>query len=71
LRGICTVGPSGLGVYRTASFCDMGNCVEVAPLPNGDVNLRDSKDRSLPPHRFSSKEWSDFVRGIKAGEFDF
>jgi hypothetical protein len=57
--------------YRTSSFCGDSSCVEVAPLPEGDVFVRDSKDRMAPPHRFTAQEWSDFVRGVKAGEFDF
>lgn len=57
--------------YRTSSFCGPSSCVEVAPLSNGDVYIRDSKDRTAPPHRFNAQEWSDFVRGVKAGEFDF
>jgi hypothetical protein len=44
--------------------------VEIASLPNGDVYIRDSKDRAAPPQRFTSQEWSDFVLGVKAGEFD-
>jgi uncharacterized protein DUF397 len=59
------------GPYRTSSFCGGGNCVEIAPLANGDVTMRDSKDTSLPSHRFTAQEWLDFVRGVKAGEFDF
>jgi hypothetical protein len=57
--------------YRTSSFCGGGNCVEVAPLTNGDVAVRDSKDASRPAHRFTAQEWFDFVQGVKAGEFDF
>lgn len=58
-------------VFRRSSFCGAGNCVEVAVLPSGDVDLRDSKSPELPPYRFSAAEWSDFVLGVKAGEFDF
>jgi hypothetical protein len=57
--------------YRTSSFCGSASCVEVALLPSGDVHLRDSKNRTAPPHRFTAQEWSDFVLGVKAGEFDF
>jgi hypothetical protein len=58
-------------VYHTSSFCGASSCVEVASLPNGDVYLRDSKNRDAGPHRFDAQEWHDFVRGVKAGEFDF
>ena len=56
--------------FRTSSFCGAGGCVEVAPLPDGGVALRDSKDVSLPPHVFTPTEWDAFVQGVKAGEFD-
>lgn len=56
--------------YRISSFCASGGCVEVAPLPDGGVALRDSKDVSLPPHIFTPGEWDAFLRGVKAGEFD-
>jgi hypothetical protein len=44
-------------------------CVEVAFLV-GAVALRDSKDRSLPPHRYPAEEWRAFLAGVRAGEFD-
>jgi hypothetical protein len=45
-------------------------CVEVAFLPDGGVAVRDTKDRSLPPHRYTAAEWDAFVSGVRAGEFD-
>jgi hypothetical protein len=56
--------------YRTASCCASGACVEVAALTGGRVAVRDSKDRSKPPHVFTQDEWDAFVAGVKAGEFD-
>lgn len=56
--------------FRTSSFCNLNGCVEVAPLPDGGVALRDSKDTELAPHRFTAAEWDAFVLGVKAGEFD-
>ena len=46
-----------------------GNCVEVAHLPGGGVAVRDSKDRGGPELAVSDRAWSQFVRGIKQGEF--
>ncbi len=57
--------------YRSSSFCGGGHCVEVAPLPDGTVTLRDSKDLTVPEHRYTPDEWTAFVQGVKAGEFDF
>jgi len=57
--------------FRRSSFCGNGHCVEVAPLPNGTVALRDSKDLTVPQHVYTPAEWIAFVQGVKAGEFDF
>ena len=57
--------------YRRSTFCGAGSCVEVAPLENGWVALRDSKDTARPAHLYTPEEWAAFVRGVKAGEFDF
>jgi len=43
--------------------------VEVASLGDG-VALRDSKDQDGPVLRFTREEWSAFLVGAKAGEFD-
>ena len=62
--------PDGLAWFKSSSSA-AGVCVEVAHLPNGaGVALRDSKDRSRQPHFFTPEEWSAFVAGAKAGEFD-
>lgn len=45
-------------------------CVEVAFLPTGEVAVRDTKDRTLPAHRYTAAEWDAFVAGVRAGEFD-
>ena len=45
------------------------NCVEVAVLPNA-VAVRDSKDRHGPILIFTLAEWSAFVAGVRADEFD-
>ena len=60
--------------WRTSSYSG-GNtggngCVEVAFLVGGDVALRDTKDRSLPPHVYPSAQWRTFLAGVRAGEFD-
>lgn len=47
-----------------------GQCVEVAHLSDGGMAVRDSKDRSGPALGFTRDEWSAFLAGAKAGEFD-
>ena len=58
--------------WRTSSFSanNGASCVEVAPLPDGRVAVRDTKDRTRPPHVYTAAEWGAFVKGVKAGEFD-
>jgi hypothetical protein len=62
-------------VWRKASFCASGECVEVAQR-NGMIVLRSSNGPrriSLGPRRrvhYTAQEWQAFLRGVKAGEFD-
>ncbi len=56
--------------YRKSSFSSL-QCVEVAPLPDGTISLRDSKDTSRAAHAFTRAEWAAFVAGVKVGEFDY
>lgn len=57
--------------WFTSSFSG-GNgdsCVEVAFLP-GAIAVRDTKDRTRPPHRYPAASWSEFLSGVRTGEFD-
>lgn len=42
----------------------MNNCVETAPAGDEELAVRDSKDTSLPPLRFSASAWTSFVAGL-------
>jgi hypothetical protein len=42
----------------------MNNCVEAAPFGAGRLAVRDSKDVSRPPLRFSAAAWTSFVAGL-------
>lgn len=58
-------------LWRASSFCGPnGPCVEFAKLPNGEINVRDSKDPSGPVLHYTPAEWKAFIAGAKAGEFD-
>ncbi|MFI5778649.1 DUF397 domain-containing protein [Nocardia sp. NPDC051570] len=47
-----------------------GNCVEVAFLVDGNVGVRDTKDRGAGPVlAFTPGEWDVFVTGVTEGEF--
>ena len=56
--------------FRKSSFSQTVGCVEVRRLPDGRIALRDSKDTGLPPHHFTPVEWTAFLAGVRAGEFD-
>ena len=56
--------------WISSRACNNSACVQVAHLPGGMVALRDSKDTAKPAHVFDRDEWTAFVAGVKAGEFD-
>jgi len=60
---------SSLWIKSSLSFCN-SNCVEVANLAEGEIGVRDSKDREGPFLRFTSGEWNAFLGGVRNGEFD-
>ncbi|GIE28893.1 hypothetical protein Ait01nite_019380 [Actinoplanes italicus] len=46
-----------------------GHCVEVAGAPSA-VLVRDSKDITGPVLTFEAPDWTGFLAGVRAGEFD-
>jgi hypothetical protein len=56
--------------WRKASASNTGGCVEVAPLPDGGVAVRDTKDGGGPMLSFTRTEWVAFLDGLGKGEFD-
>jgi Domain of unknown function (DUF397) len=52
--------PKVLPLFVRSSYCQGGMCVEVAHVGD-EVLLRDGKDPSIPPLRFSEEEWCRFV----------
>jgi len=58
--------------WRTSSFSGgengNGDCVEVAPLPDG-VAVRDTKNRSRVPHVYSRTAWAALVAGVREGNY--
>ncbi|HEY3867219.1 MAG TPA: DUF397 domain-containing protein [Actinocrinis sp.] len=59
------------GGWFKSSFCKPGpnECVEVAIGPD-EIGVRDSKDRSGGRLTFTRAEWTAFLAGVRAGEFD-
>jgi hypothetical protein len=56
-------------VWRKASLCQGGECVEVARL-NNMIVMRDSKDPRGHMLYYATEEFRSFVRSIKAGRYD-
>ena len=47
-----------------------GNCVEVAPLPDGGAAVRNSRHRDGPVLVYTRAEMTAFLLGAKDGDFD-
>lgn len=57
--------------WRKASYSsDNGNCVEMAAMPDGNVAVRDTKNRAGDTLVFSRAEMRAWINGVRAGEFD-
>lgn len=56
--------------WRKASASNNNGCVEVAPLPDGGMAVRDSKETGGPVLAFTQHEWACFLDGVAKGEFD-
>jgi hypothetical protein len=56
--------------WQKARASGGGGCVELAPLPDGGVAVRDSKDTDGPILSFTPHEWACFLDGMAKGEFD-
>jgi hypothetical protein len=64
------IDPASLA-WRKSSYSEGGGeCVETAVLPDRRVALRDSKQPDGAIQLYTAAEWSAFVQGAKAGEFD-
>lgn len=58
--------------WRKSSFSsDQGGaCVEVAPLHDGRIAVRNSNHREAGVVFFTAAEMDAWIKGCKAGEFD-
>ncbi len=59
-------------VWQKSTFSSYnGSCFEIARLLSDRVGVRDTKDNgSGPVLIFNQNEWSAFLAGVRAGEFD-
>jgi hypothetical protein len=55
-------------VWRKSTYSASNGCVEVA-FVEGQVGVRDSKDREGPVLVFTAREWEAFIGGARDGEF--
>lgn len=60
--------PTG-AAWRKSRASQSGNCVEITDTTDS-VWVRDSKDREGPILAFTRHEWTAFLAGVRAGEFD-
>jgi Domain of unknown function (DUF397) len=55
--------------WRKSTFSGLNGCVEIAFI-DGQIAVRDSKDRNGAILLFTRAEWDAFLIGIKKGQFD-
>ena len=56
--------------WRTSTYSGGNGCVEVA-FDDGQVAIRDTKDRQGPVLVFAANEWEAFLAGAREGQFEF
>jgi uncharacterized protein DUF397 len=55
--------------WHKSSYSGNNGCVEIARV-EGQIAVRDSKDRGGPVLLFTAAEWEAFLNGARDGEFD-
>ena len=60
----------GLAWRKSKASNPSGACVEVAPLADGGIAVRNSRHPSGPALIYTRAEIAAFLAGAKAGEFD-
>lgn len=65
-----SIDPATLVWQKSSLTANNGQCFELAPLPNGGVAVRDSKNPIRAPLCFTAGEWEAFKGGIIKGDFN-
>jgi len=55
--------------WHKSTHSSANGCVEVA-FVDGNIAVRDSKDRRGPVLLFTPHEWTAFLAGVRDGEFE-
>jgi hypothetical protein len=61
---------TGVSWRKSARSGALGNCVEVAVLPSGEIAVRNSRFPDGPALVYTRAEIAAFLAGAKDGEFD-
>lgn len=56
--------------WRKSSYSGAAGCIEVAPLGEGHLALRDSKNPDQGYFVYNAHEFHAFLLGSRDGEFD-
>jgi hypothetical protein len=69
-NGIAATELVGASWRKSTYSNSQGNCVEFAPLPDGSVAVRNSRDPQGPALVYTRAEIAALLAGAKDGEFD-
>lgn len=58
------------GWFKSSYSMQNGDCVEVRNQDVSGMGLRDSKVPNSPVLTFTATEWTMFIRGVQADEFE-
>jgi Domain of unknown function (DUF397) len=67
--GVIYEKPSSRATWRKSTASGNSGCVEITDTAE-HVWVRDTKDRQGPVLAFTRDEWTAFLAGVRAGEFD-
>lgn len=70
LNGMPADGIAGVTWRKSSRSGAVGNCVEIAQLPDGDVAMRNSRFPGGPALVYRRQEVTAFLHAAKDGEFD-